>query len=996
MATRGKRPKKSQVPPAPQGDRAGDANRDSIQALYLVREVLVSLHFYMESPDAPEISWEHPWVELRIPIEWDWDTNGPAEESPGEDIQTGVVIGGAERVAEHQVRYDRRAVLHGFTGGLAFAWRRGKETKRYRFLPDREGLPSEGARFVQGLASKNDRTLCLGELKQPFSIGEIDWDEAEPVYALSRNRRAAGQELGELLSFEGDIDGEPLRVGPIVKIHPLVVDEDERAVYYPVEAGLLCFVFPEDARQRRPWVPESSAATTTWELIFERIDNLVGDVLRAPGILPRLTSIMSPVPVPRHAMPLAESLGLTEGLGRMFAGYAKIPDLDLLSEAALDEAERTFWPLLAEHLNAMEVTWTKTALGDQTTITINQIQVDEARRRWRDFTTSLNATNGGPGIDVQQPDFVRKNRMASSRKVVIETDIVLWPDASLTDREGKSVPPVRYRKETSPGYVDLLDRQGPRPFFAQGWLWISRGKEREGFRIGGLPTLLFPEGRAALERIMLTERASYDVELNRIIQAPTLFHDDDVRTIRGLEAARQRVMRDIAKLSVYGHAHDLIFCLFESFYRQRDAWISERVTLPNAKQVDTRPWRILCLDPNSLRLRLDPKKQWGKNWRGQLFDKLEALTTFERQTRTSEGRRMDVGDRLLTRVVDGRQGISDGAAPDGDPGMGLTRILKDAGGFPIDAFFVEISLEFMGRLVTWAVDENGVAHWGIDAAKAAERAHLAELPDDARGARETARGIRQKAKEQPYFDHSPRLQTLMNLEDWPDSMKLLAWTISREVTPNYERRRGANGSLRRAPKKNHLGGKEKLETIDGQDYVACNGNRGHGYRIETWIEKAGYRRLAQKRPKRLQLWVESVRKLHDVIGLQARFSKRPGDTTQVLGILEQYNRTPELGYDAVVQFFLPQDLERQVRDRLAEAGIDAIDENEALGTILTPSQSSGLSPADIRAARTEAGWTQAELAAKIGVSRPMITYWETGQKPVPEDRMDLLREILNR
>ena len=961
-------------------------NWASAQSLCVVRDRLASLHHCMESSEAPGISWENPWVPLRFTIDWDWQRGEPLNGLPEAAVQRGSLPDAARRMGEYQVQRERRAVLQGLAEGLAFPRRDSRRTN-YTFLTD-----SEGTALVHD-PPDNEKRSGLLELKQPFTMGDIEAGGPEPVYGISRNRRRAGRELGRLLRFEGDLDGRLLSARPIVRIHPMAVDVDEHAAYFPIDAGLLCSLLPTAADRQCRWIPDAPAGRIVWERVFARRDDLIGDVRRPSAVLERRTSVMSPVPVPRQVMPYARALRGTRGLGRMFAGYAEVPDLDLGGEMACQDAERIFWSRLEQRLETMGGRWRKETRADHVRIALEGIQVDEARRQWMDFATSLNAMNGGPGIEARAPGIESTNRMEHGG-VVVETEIVLWPPASLADGPGPPAAPVHYRKDSSPGYVELREREGKRAYFAQGWLWIPRGEEREGFRIGGLPRLLFPEGRAAVERIKRQEQEAYAAELNRIVQTPGSFQDEDARVRRELEAAAERVRRELAGLSLYDEAHDLILYLLGSFHRHRDAWIAERARLADGREIDTSPWRILCLEPNDLRVRLDPQGQWGTNWRAQLFKKLEALTTFERQTRTADGRTVDAGDRLLTRVLDGKRGISEGTAPDGDSGLGLTRRLKEGGAFPIDAFFVEISVDFMERLFTWVVDEEGRAHWGLDAATAARGAHLALAPDDTKGARAQAAGIKKAVQAQPYFDHSPRLQTLMNLEDWPDSMKHLAWAVLQERTPNYELRPGANGRPRRTRKKNRLGGKERLERIEGRNYVAYNGKNGNGYRIETWIGKAGYEHYAEKHSKRLQLWVENVRKLCAEIGLQIRFRKGTGDTGHVLGVLEQYRRTPELGSDAVVQIFLPHDLERQIRDRLAEAGIDAIDEGEALDTILTPSQPHGLSPADIRLARTKAGWKQADLAEKAGVSKMMISHWETGKKPVPPERVHQLTRIL--
>jgi DNA-binding transcriptional regulator YiaG len=115
---------------------------------------------------------------------------------------------------------------------------------------------------------------------------------------------------------------------------------------------------------------------------------------------------------------------------------------------------------------------------------------------------------------------------------------------------------------------------------------------------------------------------------------------------------------------------------------------------------------------------------------------------------------------------------------------------------------------------------------------------------------------------------------------------------------------------------------------------------------------------------------------------------------EALAHLEDYRDNPPAVYDLKLVPYLPEDLENRLRERLREAGIDAIDEDEAGPSVLTPSAPGGLSPADIRGARKRAGWKQDELAAKLGVTKMSISYWETAKKPLPKEQEAKLREVL--
>lgn len=744
------------------------------------------------------------------------------------------------------------------------------------------------------------------------------------------------------------------------------------------------------------------AITLCWDLNTHVPDNLFKKrQKRVQSKTLPVRSVMSPIPMPRAAVKGSASLSLVRGLGRMFAGYSKVPDLDLRGKTATQKAEQAFWKSIHAQLDEVCATrqpassWRHRKIeSDQFVIVLRGFQEPEAQILWRAMTKRLNKGEGGPGIEVAQPGFTKHNRLYRGQ-AVIETHIHLWPEESLKNADGWSIPPVRFRNEGSPGYMALLANHGQRPYFADGWLWVPRANEREGFRIGGLPTLLFPEGRAALEKVKQLELTDYEAQLNRVFYNPTLFQDKDARIIQDLKAAIRRTQNWLRELSVYEIGQDLILCVFETFYRQRDAWMNQRVRLPDGRMVETTPWRVIRLDPNDLRIRLDPRNQWGQNWRTRLFQKLETLTTFERQTRTKTGRKIDVGDRFLGRVIDGRQGVDEGTAPETDSGLGLTRALKRVGGVPTDAFFVEASIDFMERLVTWAVDDKGVVHWGIDAAKAAEIAALSQTPYEQSQAREIRQSIKEDIQTKPYFNHSPRLLTLGNLEGWPLTRKLFAYTLLQERTPSSKSKAGDSTHYKYEKKPKDDTNQNQIVTIYDREYIACNGKYGHGYKIKTWINKIGYRKhqRRQRTEAIISEFIDDLICLSNALDLQIQVKNEDKTTKEIIDWLSCPKSTPSKKNAIVLQAFLPVDLEIRLRNRLAEAGVEAVDEDEA--PVFTKEPDSLLTPAKLQAARKKAGWNQSELAKRVGVSRQMLGYWENGNKPVPAKRLKKILELLN-
>ena len=970
----------------------------NLTTLELVKRAIGPLREYIDDPEVDGVSWSNPFVESQYPVEWDWSDKGAVSGTfTEEDVHAQEAV--TARVDEVLNSHDDLAIFRIRTERTAII----KRNNAYIPLASKGRIPE-----LRDLPHK-DREARLAEIFRPYSIADIGDSPLKIPFRV---------EAGEK-GVQGAV---------AVQFLPLMIDEDESRAYYPVMIGLV--LDPAAPESPSTWSPKDqekfwnglkanltpgagglmgvvgigAVAGGVLGMIREAVLSRkpAPQALSMPRIVPPRRSVMNPVPVPREATSMALGMALTRGLGQMFASYSRVPNLDIRGEIAIQEAQARFWALLEGHLNQAvsrhpHARWEIQKEGERTICILHGIDPQEAQEIWSKATGSMNKGEGGPGLEVATPNFENRSRFDHIQgKVLAQTHIVLWPDAALRDRDGYGVPPVRFRTEGSPGYLELLERHGPRPYFADGWLWIPRGNEREGFRIGGLPRLLFPEGRAALERVQQEKRADYDGELNRIYRNPSLFRHEEERAIQDLRTAIRRVDAWLRQLSLYDIGHDLILCIFEAFYRQRNLWIDEKVALPDGREIATRPWRVIRLDPEELYLRLDPRQGWGDNWRNRLFEKLEALTTFERQTRVRTGRKVDVGDRLLGRVIDGFRGIDEGTAPETDVGLGLTRMLRQAQAMPVNAFFAEVSVDFMSRLVTWAVDEHGVVQWGLDAASAAQRAHLVTRPEEKKEARQLGEAKRQEARSKPYYDHSPRLLTVWNLEEWPRTRKYLAGALLQETTPNFDRYKDARGRNRRRNKPNRLGGKHKLVAIGGDDYIACNGSQDHGYRARIWIEKAGYekRRGPGGGTRAYQEFVEDLKGLVDSLGLQLRTKNRQKDTAEVLKAMEGFKENPAAGYDIVLLAFLPADLEKRLRERLAEAGIDAVDEDEFLPPLLRKDHPDGLSPMELRTARKQAGWTQAQLAEKIGVSRPNIAYWESARKPIPAERMALLLEVL--
>jgi len=944
--------------------------------LHVLRSGVEDLRRGLEDPELPRPSWERPYLELRYPIEWsaaglDPDTapralgaleviesfpDDPPEESPGLRAYPGL------------------AHLASLTGS-AVQLRRGEA-----LVPT---LPAPQVAELTALPAP-ERETELARLFAPYRFGPPT-DEEGPA-----PRDPSHPQLPlDLLRFQDTReDGSPYTGTVAGQVLPIVVDSDEGRVYLPIVVGLHLSTPGEppegDTLDPRGWTAgERAALWSSVEALFERAAKHLG--LSSSRRLPALPtpnsreappevlrSIMSPVAIPQLPIRTSHFGALQRGIGRAFAGYGKIPDLDLAGKEALEEAQRRFWPVLERHLDTDAPGWSRSREQGKTVYTLPGLDTAAARKLWRSVTKALNKDNGtpegGPGIRVLDPGFQHvPTRRGSAATSAVQ--LVLWPDESLEDQDGWELPAVRFRRETSPGYRELLDSYRGRPYFADGWFWQPTETTIEGFRIGGLPMLLFPEGRDAVSRLEERKIGDLDTELNRIFYQPSLFRDEEQVTIMRLQEAIRRAKNRIRRLQTYDWT-DLYCCVFEAFARQKDAWYQERVTLPDGSEVETRPYRVLCLDPNDLRLRLDPRRRWGQNWRGELMRRLEALATFERQTRDLKGSPLDVGDRLIQRIIDGRQGVQEGNVPDDDPGLGLIRVLRTSKAFPIDAFFVTVSPDFMANLFTVVSDLRGLPAWGLDAVKAIRQKALAE-GKTSREARQLASETRKRVRK-PFYEHSPRLQSVANLKVWKPQRKHLANVLLME-------RQGQTTKL------------------GGGEYHACNGRSGSGYKVRTWMDKAGYQRKKGPRGsvQAIGRFLDDLKALAETLDLELRIRRGPQSTAKVLEVLDAYRESSKEVQDLVLQVYLPADLERRLREILAAAHIEAIDSHEKPDHLFQNPGGDRLTPSQLRTARKRAGWGQGELAERLGLNQANISRWERGKKPIPEKYEVPLRCVLS-
>lgn len=959
---------------------------------HLITLSVENLYHLLEDSSDPGVSWKSPTVELQLSVEWDFDKNifiyGTLE---GEEYTNRKK--GSLKISYMLMKWVEIAILKHFTQG-AFR-KKGQE-----YLPV---LNLESQQQYDQLSS-SEQEKFLNSCLTPFFLGNALWKEparikqacekawpefTRPSLLHLTSLLAAKTETEETFSFQYTHENRHLQGGFRFSFHPLVINVDEKQVFYPIRIRLL---FANYQANPTSWTKEEREHfwrsllgslrqfVQKWRYNLSddetaRIQEFSNDAIVINAPREYLSSSRDPVPMPR-AMKTRESMTLERGIGRMFSGYNQIPNIDIQGKLAQAEANRLFWNLVEEKCNQAVaeqnsfLSWHKKEEAGKTILFLHGFQESQARLLWGQICKAANAGEGGAGLEIADPSFLSRNRIENGQ-VMIETQLVLWPEEAFRTKDGFPAFPLHFRRTSSPGYQAFIQLYQTKPHFSDGWLWIPKGNIKEGFRLGGLSTLLFPEGRKALESLKQRQIENYEDELNRIFtnQQPSLFREEEREQIQELQFAIHRVKVWLYHLNSFDISTDLFLCIFEAFYRQRNAWYAEKVILPNGREVDTKPWRILCIDPQLLRSRLDPREEWGKNWRHSLFEKLEALSTFERQTRTMQDKKIDVGDRLIRRVIDGWAGIEEGNAPDWDSGLGLTKLLKQAHALPVNAFFIEVSLDFMARFITNAVDPSGVIHWGIQAGKAAQQAELAKPEPNPKEANRVRKELEQKARKQPYYQHSPRLTTFSNLKEWPLQRKLLAYGLLEELNSQQS---------------------------DGI-HTPCNGSRGHGYKIKTWMEKAGYLKANRVRRtsnrQQYELFVDDLRELYRSLHLKIELKQNPDlNSEAVLHKLDILKEVPKEASELLIKIYLPSNYEDQLEEKLQDAGV--FEKVEHIQKMQQPKESAEITPLELIVARRKAKLTQAGLANKLGISQGMVAQWESKIKPIPKEKQTQLKELL--
>ena len=705
------------------------------------------------------------------------------------------------------------------------------------------------------------------------------------------------------------------------------------------------------------------------------------------------TSVMSQVPMPRDLFSNSLNPAIKKGLGKMFTdSLDKIPDLDIRSDETCAEAQKMLWQYFEQFLNKSIaehalLAWTFSELGDERIFSLNGINLANSQNLWRSFSKELNATAGGPGIEIAEPEFINQNTLLDSGEVSFTTKMRFWPKSALPLRiDGTKCGGARFRRQSSPGYVSMLKKHGDKPYFSNSWLWIPTGKKKEGFRISGMPHLLFKDGADTLHYFKDLQLRDYERQIDNLEKNAA----DYSASLQKLSAIRRSVVQFKSWLnnaSLY-NSLDLIRCIFEAWYRQKEHWYNQQLCLDSDTVIDIQPWRLICLPHDDLRVRLDPNYSLGKNWRQLIFNRFEALTTFERQIRTIEGKKVDMGDRFILRAIDGRQDDLERLSPQGESSSALVNLLQSKNAIPRNNFYLEVSLDFMASLVDMACDNRGHFHF---AHKALFVKNAKALPTKTN--HEVEPEQLKKIKKNNLGKDSPRLLAVSNLENWQHNRKVLASVLLQEITPSYEIRRNKTGKTFRKKLIDKNGCSEKIKEINSKKYLECNGSFARGYQLKTWMGKAHYEVSRRKCVKeQVNLFVEDLECLmNEPFHLKISLDLKETNLYDLEAIahLKKFAHISSKILPLILKMYIPLKLEDHLRKRLLEAGIDAVDELPP-----TIKQSEDM-PLKIKELRLERGLNQAQLAQLVGVSRITITNWEGGKKSVSQENLFKLKQALN-
>lgn len=175
----------------------------------------------------PAFRWDHPWAELRYPVEWDWSSADATLESPFK-MPASPREDRLDWLIKTTHRQQELLIFEVLTHGAARRRRAGRD-----FVipnPHHSDLINEALQDIPAEQHEKWIEEYLDLLLKPFTVGLMDdFEDEKPDHIVRRLENVPAVRFALEDGIEGIV---------VLQVHPLVVDEAERRAYYPVVTGL--------------------------------------------------------------------------------------------------------------------------------------------------------------------------------------------------------------------------------------------------------------------------------------------------------------------------------------------------------------------------------------------------------------------------------------------------------------------------------------------------------------------------------------------------------------------------------------------------------------------------------------------------------------------------------------------------------------------------------------------------------------------------------------
>lgn len=239
------------------------------ELLSIVHDALGDLRRLLEDPREARVTWQHPLVELRYPVELQWGPDLPA--TPRRNRPTGVSStsgGAAESRPSTRLPYTGLEFLASLTRRSIVVREQGQQ-----LLQAPDDSPEEVRPFTFGMVERSALPPGLvADREAPLAAGHLIPLTSE----ISGQLAFAIESFAPGLDFRGHrASGDPFAGSIVGQVRPLVLDLDLRQAYYPVTVGIFLHP-PPDAPPGSvpPAAPDPSEWSSGdlrsfWEAVFQ-------------------------------------------------------------------------------------------------------------------------------------------------------------------------------------------------------------------------------------------------------------------------------------------------------------------------------------------------------------------------------------------------------------------------------------------------------------------------------------------------------------------------------------------------------------------------------------------------------------------------------------------------------------------------------------------------------------------------------------------------------